>query len=148
MTESPIKLASVPGSLELNRALYRECVELVKGKEPTNVVSFNEPDKAPAFIHYIENNDKPFAVAIYFQQQKARYFVLLRQIPHALRVMIVKLEKEHAKQNKPARILPPAAKRKPDKNKRVHPWRSANRGLTIQPRDTSAPFRSNRRSKA
>lgn len=145
---TPIKLAFVPGSLELDRYTYRQCVDLVKSKRPVRVVSYNEPGLDPAFIHYIENSDKPFAVVVYYQQQKARYFILMKKIPLAFRAQIRELEKEHAKQDKPSHFIPTPKQHKPKTGARTHPWRGANRSLTIRPRDTSTPFRSNRRSKA
>lgn len=145
---TPIQLAAVPGSLELDREIYRQAVDLIKASKPVHIVSFNEPDHPPAFMHYVENEDQPFAVAIYYKQQKARYFILLRKISHTLRVMITKLEKEHAKQDKLRRFVPPAGKAKPKTGKGSYSWIANKRGLTLRPRDTSTPFRPNRRSKA
>lgn len=147
MTESPIKLASVPGSVELDRPIYRQAIDLVKAKHPVHVVSFNEPDSPPAFMHYIENHDDPFAVAIYYQQMKARYFVLLRRISHPLRVMITKLEKEYAKQDKRSHFIRTASVFKPKSGKGMAPSRPKRTGITIRPRDVSKPF-PNRYNKA
>lgn len=138
---TPIKLASVEGSIELDRDIYKECVTLVKSKRPVRVVSFNEPDHAPAFMHYIENAPKPFAVAIYYQQKKARYFVVLKSIPLALRAMITRLEKEHEKQDKLPSFVPAAQRAQPVQRKTNFKIGSGSRGITIQPRDVRSPFR-------
>lgn len=123
---TPIKLATVEGSIELERDIYRECVDLVKATRPVRVVSFVEEGSPQAFMHYIENSEKPFAVAIYANGfGNTRYFLLMKKIPLTLRAKIQKLEKFHAKQDKPASNFLPTGRSFTFKRKGIRPGSSS-----------------------
>lgn len=146
MTQAPLKLANVPGSIEMDRETFRKCVDVVKATRGTTVASLSEPGEDPAFLHYVEGNDKPFAVAIYPQGPKsARYFILMNKIPSGLKAQIQKLEKIYAK-DKLSDFLRSSTKHQAEPVKKVHPKRSHITGVVIGPKSEVKPFHAKRRS--